>query len=63
MYSPKVREDLIPRLWHLARRRGVPMTALVAEAVEDYLIQYEGQDTDLETGGHPPRGHQDRETQ
>lgn len=29
MYSPKVKEDLIPRLYRLARFRGVPMTRIV----------------------------------
>ena len=38
MYSPKIREDLIPRLWRLAQRRRMPMTKLVAEAVEECLV-------------------------
>lgn len=37
MYSPKVREDLIPALYRLGRARGRPMTQLVSEAVERYL--------------------------
>jgi hypothetical protein len=37
MYSPKIPEHLIPVLYRLARRRGEPMTALVAEAVAQYL--------------------------
>jgi hypothetical protein len=37
MYSPKIPEHLIPVLYRLARRRGEPMTALVAEAVAEYL--------------------------
>ena len=37
MYSPKIDERLIPPLYRLARRRGQPMTRLVAEALEAYL--------------------------
>ncbi len=31
MYSPKVKEDLIPILYKLARQEGKPMTALIDE--------------------------------
>ncbi len=31
MYSPRIREDLIPPLYRLAKARGVPMTRLVSE--------------------------------
>ena len=37
MYSPKIPERLIPALYHLARSRRQPMTALVAEILEAYL--------------------------
>jgi hypothetical protein len=37
MYSPRIPETYIPLLYRLARRRGAPMTALVAEAVAAYL--------------------------
>jgi hypothetical protein len=37
MYSPRIPETYIPLLYRLARRRGEPMTALVAEAVAAYL--------------------------
>jgi predicted transcriptional regulator len=37
MYSPKIPERLIPALYRLARARGKPMTAIVAEALDDYL--------------------------
>ena len=39
MYSPRIDERLIPVLYHLARARRTPMTALVAEAVQDYLAR------------------------
>ena len=31
MYSPKLRDDLIPLLYRLARQEGKPMTRLVDE--------------------------------
>ena len=31
MYSPKIRDDLIPLLYRLARHEGKPMTRLVDE--------------------------------
>jgi len=31
MYSPKIRDDLIPKLYRLARQEGKPMTRLVDE--------------------------------
>ena len=31
MYSPRIREDLIPPLYRLAKARGVPMTRLVSD--------------------------------
>lgn len=41
MYSPKIREDLIPRLYRLRQSMGVPMTKLVNQAIENYLQQAE----------------------
>ena len=29
MYQPKIRDDLIPRLYALAKAQGIPMTRLV----------------------------------
>ena len=37
MYSPKIREDYIPKLFRLARYRNIPMTRLVNEIVGDYF--------------------------
>jgi hypothetical protein len=42
MYSPKIREDLVSRLYHAAKARGVPMTRLVNEALEEYLRRADG---------------------
>lgn len=41
-YTPKIREDLIPILYHLAKRQKMPMTRLVNEIVENYLHQMGG---------------------
>jgi len=38
MYSPKIAPRLIPPLYHLGRSQHRPMTVLVAEAVELYLL-------------------------
>ena len=43
MYSPKLPEELIPRLWRLAQERQVPMTHLVRDAVVQYLKTEEGE--------------------
>jgi hypothetical protein len=37
LYSPKIPEKFIPVLYRLGRSRGLPMTRLVADAVERYL--------------------------
>lgn len=37
MYTPKLAENLIHRLYLLAQKRKVPMTRLVGEAVQRYL--------------------------
>jgi len=37
MYSLRIREELIPYLYRLRKERGIPMTRLVNEIIEDYL--------------------------
>ena len=37
MYSPKIREDLIPILFKLARRKKRPMTKLVDQILRNQL--------------------------
>ncbi len=37
MYSPKIRETLIPRIYRAAREAGLPMTAWVSQAIERAL--------------------------
>jgi len=38
MYSPKIAERLIPPLYRLRCERKQPMTHIVAEAIEQYLV-------------------------
>ena len=49
MYKPKIRDDLIPRLYRLAKARRIPMTRLVSELLEEALGQLE-----WETAHDPP---------
>ena len=41
MYSPKIREDLIPRIYRLSKIRNKPMMAIVDEILTDYLGRIE----------------------
>jgi len=41
MYSPKIREDLIPKIYQAAKKAEVPMTVWVNEAIEEALSNYE----------------------
>ena len=41
MYSPKIDEELIPRLYRIARARGVPMTVLVNRILRRSLAYLE----------------------
>ncbi len=34
MYSPKIREDLVPRIYRAAKEKKLPMTTWVNQAVE-----------------------------
>ena len=48
MYSPKIREDLIPKIYQAARKADVPMTVWVNEAIEEALppdAEEKGQET------------------
>jgi hypothetical protein len=37
MYSPKIREDLIPRIYRAAKATGVAMTTWVNSVIEERL--------------------------
>jgi len=47
MYSPKIHEDLIPRIYQVAKRAKVPMTRWVNQILEQALAD---QDASLD---HP----------
>jgi hypothetical protein len=51
MYSPKIDEDLIPKLYRLALIRKTPMTKLVNRILASYLAQaqVEKEQTGLKT--------------
>jgi len=44
MYSPKINEEFIPKLYRLAKSQKRPMTSLVNEAVSQYLEQESDRD-------------------
>lgn len=37
MYSPKISEDLVPKLYHKAKAKGIAMTKLVNELLTESL--------------------------
>ena len=37
MYSPKIRDELIPKIYETARAKGIRMTTLVNEIIEKAL--------------------------
>ena len=41
MYSPKIDEELIPRLYRLRKLRRIPMTRLVNGILENALLELE----------------------
>jgi len=42
MYSPKIKEKLIPKIYKLAKVRGIRMTTLVNEILRKALNEIEG---------------------
>ena len=43
MYSPKIKEDLIPVLYKLAEQEGKPITKLVDEMIRAEIVKRNGQ--------------------
>jgi hypothetical protein len=43
MYSPKIKEDLIPILHKLAKQEGKPMTVLIDEMLRTEIVKRSGQ--------------------
>ena len=41
MYSPKIREDLIPILYKIAKEQEIPMTELVDRMIREEVSKYE----------------------
>ena len=41
MYSPKIKEELIPKIYRLAKARGIRMTSLVNEILRKALDEGE----------------------
>jgi hypothetical protein len=41
MYSPKIRDDLVPRIYRMAKAAGVHMTTWVNEVLERALDESE----------------------
>lgn len=39
LYSPKIREDLIPKIYKLARFKGAPMTRIVDDIIRPAIIR------------------------
>jgi len=39
MYSPKIKEELVRKLYQLKQQNKKPMTNMVNEAVTEYLIK------------------------
>ncbi len=54
MYQPKLRDDLIPRLYQLGRTMDVPMTKLASVLMEFGIKMLE--DTLSENGYQPQNG-------
>jgi hypothetical protein len=47
MYSPKIKKELIPRIFRAARAEGIPMTRLV-NRILDKALRGGGQDEEKE---------------
>jgi hypothetical protein len=46
MYSPKINEELIPRLYRLRKLKKIPMTRLVNGILENALLELEKEEPD-----------------
>ena len=41
MYSPKIKEDLIAKMFQIKQKTGKPMTKQVNEAIREYVVKFE----------------------
>lgn len=53
MYSPKIRDDLIPTLYWLAKERKMPMTRVVDRILRDALGKREKRRTGVISEDNP----------
>jgi len=56
MYSPKIKEDLIPILYKLAKQEGKRMTALIDEMLRAEIAERNGQVNQPENEAVSKRG-------
>ena len=52
MYSPRIRDELIPQIYRVARQAGVAMTTWVNHALEQALREGRGAGDQIEANGH-----------
>ena len=60
MYSPKIREDLIPRIYRVAKATGVAMTTWVNDVIEEKLPEKVEINTDEKTKLRKERRNHER---
>jgi len=41
MYSPKIKEEFIHKLFQIKQKTGKPMTKQVNEAIREYVVKFE----------------------
>jgi len=61
-YSPRLRRELISPLYHAARSRGIPMTALASHLVAEGLERMTGEQTPVvaeEPSTYDPDGREE----
>ena len=51
MYSPKIREELIHRLFQIRQKTGKSMTKQVNEAIRKYVVKFEQNESKELTNG------------
>ena len=44
MYSPKISDELIPHLYRIKVREGIPMTRLVNKVLTQFIKEYRHED-------------------
>ena len=54
-YSPRIKRDLIPPLYHAAKSQGIPMTALASRLVAEGLSRIAEEETCIVAEEPPER--------